>query len=137
MSDKGYLSNKIENALAKLMDDKIDFKEKHILFGLINLEKNDRKLFKTIISLIDDKVIGKNPNAEIKAEIDQIIVFIWDNDVQGFIDHVADLLTDSIKLNLGSYERQIYLGFLMLASGFIGNTFNEIKTFTDSANTES
>lgn len=134
MSDKGYLSNRIENAAAKLADDGIDFGEKRILFGLIKIEDKDRKAFKLAIEFLDDKVIGKNPNLEVKAEIDLIVSFIETKNVQGFIDHVADLLTGVIKLNLGSYERQIYLGFLMLISGFIGQTFEKTQKLIDEAN---
>lgn len=136
MSDKGYLSNRIENTLAKLADNAVDFDEKKKLFGLFKLEKNDFKLFKAAISFLDDKVIGKNPNTEIKSEIDLVLSFIESGNVQGFIDHVADLLTGAIKLNLGSYERQIYLGALMLASGFIGKTFEKAQKLIAEANAE-
>lgn len=136
MSDKGYLSNRIENTIAKLADDAIDFDEKKKLFGLFKLEKNDFKLFKAAISFLDDKVIGKNPNVEIKAEIDLVLSFVETKNVQGFMDHVADLLTGAIKLNLGSFERQIYLGFLMLANGFIGQTFEKVNKLIADANAE-
>lgn len=136
MSDKGYLSNRIENLLAKLADDAIDFDEKKKLFGIFKVEKNDFKWFKSAIAFLDDKVIGKNPNAEIKAEIDLVLSFVETKNVQGFIDHVADLLTGIVKLNLGSYERQIYLGLLMTASGFIGQTFEKAQKLIAEANTE-
>lgn len=143
MSDKGYLSNRLENAIAKLLDDKIDFDEifkGKKLLGVITigslLEKRDRKLFKSMISFIDDNCIGKNPNAEIKSEIDLIVGYIETSNVQAFSDHVADILEQKINLNLGSYERQIYLGFLMLFNGFIGKLFTKIETLIAEANAE-
>lgn len=136
MSDKGYLSNRIENALAKLADDGINFGEKRILFGLIKIEDKDRKAFKFAIEFLDDKVIGKNPNLEVKSEIDLVVSFIETKNVQGFIDHVADLLSGIIKLDLGSYERQIYLGLLMSISGFIGLSFEKAQKLIADANAE-
>lgn len=137
MSDKGYLTNKVENALAKLADDAIAFDESKKLFGLFSFEKNDRKAFKSIISFIDDKVLGKNPNAEIKAEIDLVVSFIETQNVQGFIDHTADLFESKINLNLGVFEKQIYLGFLQLAAGFIGKVFEKADNLINEANAES
>lgn len=135
MSDKGYLSNKIENAIAKFLDNKFDFSEKKKILGIISLEKNDRKIFKFAISFIDDVCIGKNPNNDIKNEIDLIVSLIENGDVQGFANHVADILERKIKINLGSYERQIYLGFLMLMNGVIGRTFEKINKLIADANT--
>lgn len=134
MSDKGYLSNKIENAIAKFLDDKFDFSEKKKLLGVFSLEKNDRKMFKFAISFIDDVCIGKNPNAQVKQEIDLVISFIEGGNVQGFANHIADILEKKITINMGSYERQIYLGFLMLLNGIIGKAFYKINKLIAEAN---
>lgn len=136
MSDKGYISDRIENAIAKLLDDKIDFSEKRKVLGLIDMEKKDRKIFKLAISFIDDKCIGKNPNIKVKAEIDLVLSFIEKGDVNGFDNHVADILERKINVNLGEYERQIYLGFLMLCNGFIGTLFNKVNKLIAEGNTE-
>ena len=81
MSNIGYLSEKREETITKILDALIDFdellKNQKKILGIFSLghfmEKNDRKIFKSMLTILDDKVIGKNPNQEIKDEIENTI----------------------------------------------------------------
>jgi len=104
MSNLGYLSEKREKQLAKFLDASIDFDklfgEKKVLFGLIRIgsviEKNDRKLFLTTISYLDDYFIGKNPNEVVVKEIEEIFVLLEEKNITGFIDKISILLANII-----------------------------------------
>ena len=84
MSDAGYLTSKREETIAKILDASVDFtdllkSQKRILgiFSLGNfMERNDRKIFKAMLSILDDKVIGKNPSDQVKIAVDSALSFL-------------------------------------------------------------
>jgi len=144
MSNLGYLSEKRERQLAKFLDASIDFDElfgeKKILFGLIRIgsiiEKNDRKLFLTAVSYLDDYFIGKNPNEVIVKEIEEIFNLLEEKNVIGFIDKVSELFACIVDIPIIESEKQIFAGLLSIMSGIIGNTIDKIKNITAKADAE-
>lgn len=144
MSDKGYLSAKREEMISKILDETIDFNElfegKKKLFGFISigsvLEKNDRKMFRMLISMIDDHCLGKNATEEQKQLIEKTFEFIENQDIQGFADHIANILAGKIDIPYTSYEKQIFLSSLMLFNGLIGKAIEKINKLIADADAE-
>lgn len=144
MSDAGYLTNKREETIAKILDAAVDFNEllknqKKVLgvFSIGNfMEKNDRKIFKAMLAILDDKVIGKNPNEEVKNEIDTALAFLESKDFIGFDNYVAGVLENRIVTPFASYERQIFTSVLMMFNGLIGKAVERIKTLIAEADAE-
>lgn len=144
MSDAGYLTSKREGVIAKILDSAIDFdellKNKKKLFGIFNLgnfmERNDRKIFKAMLSILDDKVIGANPNQEIKDEIDKALGFLENKDIDGFNLYVASVLENRINTPFGIMERQIFLSVLMMFKGLIGKAIEKVEILIAKADAE-
>jgi len=135
MSDKGYLKEKRENAIAKLLDATIDFnellKDQKKILGIFSfgnfLEKNDRKIFKFLLETLDDHVIGKEPKEEVVNEIETALNFLENEDVQGFSDYVAGVLSGLITTPFEAYEKQIFLSVLMMFNALIGKAVVKIN----------
>jgi len=135
MSDKGYLLEKRENQIAKLLDTAIDFddllKDKKKFLGIINignfLERNDRKIFKALIQLLDDHCLGKNPDQDKVDAIEKAFQYIENGDIQGFADHVAGVLSGEIDIPYVDYDKQVFLSVLMLFNGIIGKAISKIN----------
>lgn len=135
MSNAGYLTEKREETISKFLDASIDFgsllKDQKKILGIFNLgnflERNDRKIFKTMLAILDDKVIGKDPNQEIKDSIDKALSFLEDGDVVGFDNYVAGVLENVIETPFGVIERQIFLSVLMMFNGLIAKALVKIE----------
>lgn len=144
MSDKGYLKEKRENAIAKLLDAEIDFnellKDQKKIFGIFSfgnfLEKNDRKIFKFLLATLDDHVIGKEPKEEVVNEIEKMLTLLENEDIQGFSDYVAEVLTGVITTPFEAYEKQIFLSVLMMFNGLIGKAVDKIQAKIEEAEKE-
>lgn len=144
MSNAGYLTEKREETIAKFLDASIDFgsllKDQKKILGIFNLgnflERNDRKIFKTMLAILDDKVIGANPNQEIKDSIDKALSFLENGDVVGFDNYVAGVLENVIETPFGVIERQIFLSVLMMFNGLIAKALVKIEATIDKADLE-
>lgn len=135
MSDKGYLKEKRENAIARLLDAEIDFndllKDQKKILGIFSfgnfLEKNDRKIFKFLLATLDDHVIGKEPKEEVVNEIEIALTFLENEDIQGFSDYVAGVLSGLINTPFEAFEKQIFLSVIMMFNGLIGKAVEKIN----------
>jgi len=144
MSNAGYLTEKREETIAKFLDASIDFgsllKDQKKILGIFSLgnflERNDRKIFKMMLGILDDKVIGVNPNQEIKDAIDKALVFLENGDVVGFDNYVAGVLADVIETPFGIIEKQIFLSVLMMFNGLIAKAIKKAETLIAEADAE-
>jgi len=144
MSNAGYLTEKKEETIAKFLDVSIDFgdllKDQKKILGIFNLgnflERNDRKIFKMMLAILDDKVIGKNPNQEVKNSIDKALSFLENGDVVGFDNYVAGVLEEIIETPFGVIEKQIFLSVLMMFNGLIAKALVKIEATIDKADLE-
>lgn len=144
MSNAGYLTEKREETIAKFLDVSIDFgdllKDQKKILGIFNLgnflERNDRKIFKMMLAILDDKVIGKNPNQEIKDSIDRALLFLENGDVVGFDNYVAGVLEEIIETPFGVIEKQIFLSVLMMFNGLIAKALVKIEATINKADLE-
>jgi hypothetical protein len=144
MSDAGYLTSKREETIAKILDASVDFtdllkSQKRILgiFSLGNfMERNDRKIFKAMLSILDDKVIGKNPSEEVKIAVDTALSFLENNDILGFDNYVAGVLELTIETPFAAFERQIFLSVLTMFNGLIGKAIQKAEVLIAKADAE-
>jgi len=144
MSNVGYLTEKREETIAKFLDASIDFGsllkgQKKILgiFSLGNfLERNDRRIFKMMLGILDDKVIGANPNQDVKDTIDKALAFLENGDVVGFDNYIAGVLADVIETPFGVIEKQIFLSVLMMFNGLIAKALVKIESKINEADSE-
>lgn len=144
MSDAGYLTSKREETIAKILDASVDFtdllkSQKRILviFSLGNfMERNDRKIFKAMLSILDDKVIGKNPSEEVKIAVDTALSFLENNDILGFDNYVAGVLERTIETPFAPFERQIFLSVLTMFNGLIGKAIQKAEVLIAKADAE-
>lgn len=144
MSNAGYLSEKREETIAKILDASIDFNEllknqKKIL-GIFSLghfmEKNDRKIFKSMLTILDDKVVGKNPNQEIKDEIEKALSFLELKDFIGFDNYVAGVLENTINTPFPLIERQLFISVITMFNGLIGKAVEKVEVLIAKADAE-
>lgn len=143
MSNKGYLSERREKQLAKILDAAVDFDEilktKKIL-GVIKignvLERHDRQLFQFLIATVDDSLIGKDADSTKVEMFEKAISFLENEDYQGFADHVAGILEGTIDIPYIDYDRQIYLAVLMLFNGIMGKCIDKIEKLIAKAEAE-
>lgn len=133
MSDKGYLSTKREQRLARILDGLFDFKrlkDKKILWGLINLgnalEKNDYKMFLFAIRILDDGILAKGMNIQAAAILDKALTHLENKDIEGFNNYVADLLAGVVDIPLITAEREIFLSVLNLFKNLLGVALTKI-----------
>ena len=144
MSDAGYLTSKREETIAKILDASVDFtdllkSQKRILgiFSLGNfMERNDRKIFKAMLSILDDKVIGKNPSDQVKIAVDSALSFLENNDILGFDNYVAGVLERTIETPFAPFERQIFLSVLTMFNGLIGKAIQKAEVLIAKADAE-
>ena len=144
MSDKGYLSEKREAQLSKILDAAVDFDKlfegKKKFLGVINLgnamERNDRKLFKLLISYVDDNVIGVNADPAKVAAFETALQFLEQENIQGFADHVAGILAGEIDIPYVEFDKQIYLSVLMMFNAIIGKAIKKIEELIAKAEAE-
>jgi len=144
MSNSGYLSEKREAQLAKIIDASVNFdellKNKKKFLGVINigsvLERNDRKIFKLLIAYLDDNVIGVEAKPEKVAALEIAIEFLEKGDVQGFANHVAGILSGKINIPYVDFDKQIYLSVLMMFNGIIGKAVLKIEKLIADADAE-
>lgn len=144
MSNIGYLSEKREETIAKILDASIDFNEllknqKKIL-GIFSLghfmEKNDRKIFKSMLTILDDKVIGKNPNQDVKDFIDKSLSFLENKDIVGFDNYVSGILEGVIETPFPISEKQIFISVLTMFNGLIGKAIEKVEVLIAKADAE-
>ena len=144
MSDAGYLTSKREETIAKILDASVDFtdllKSQKRLLGIFSLgkfmERNDRKIFKAMLSILDDKVIGKNPSEEVKVAVDTALLFLENNDIIGFDNYVAGVLERTIETPFAPFERQIFLSVLTMFNGLIGKAIQKAEVLIAKADAE-
>ena len=144
MSDAGYLTSKREETISKILDASVDFtdllkSQKRILgiFSLGNfMERNDRKIFKAMLSILDDKVIGKNPSDQVKIAVDSALSFLENNDILGFDNYVAGVLERTIETPFAPFERQIFLSVLTMFNGLIGKAIQKAEVLIAKADAE-
>ena len=144
MSDAGYLSEKREETIAKILDASIDFDEllnnQKKIFGIFSLghfmEKNDRKIFKSMLTILDDKVIGNNPNQEIKDEIEKALSFLELKDFIGFDNYVSGVLENTINTPFPLIERQLFISVLTMFNGLIGKAIEKVEVLIAKADAE-
>ena len=144
MSNIGYLSEKREETIAKILDASIDFNEllknqKKILriFSLGHfMEKNDRKIFKSMLTILDDKVIGKNPNQDVKDFIDKSLSFLENKDIVGFDNYVSGILEGVIETPFPISEKQIFISVLTMFNGLIGKAIEKVEVLIAKADAE-
>jgi len=145
MSDRGYLSNKRERQLAKILDGLFDFnsklKDKKIFWGLINigsvLENNDYKLFLFAIRILDDGILAKGMNLQAAAILDKALSFLEAKDIEGFNNYVADLLSGVVDIPLVTFEKEIFLSVLNLFKNLLGVALSKIDEALAKAEAES
>lgn len=144
MSDAGYLTNRREETIAKILDASIDFdellKNQKKILGIFSLghfmEKNDRKIFKSMLAILDDKVIGKNPNQEIKDEIEKALTYLELKDFIGFDNYVAGILENRITTPFALIERQLFISVLTMFNGLIGKAIQKVEVLIAKADAE-
>jgi len=144
MSNLGYLSEKREAQLAKILDASVNFdellKNKKKFLGVINigsvLERNDRKIFKLLIVYLDDSVIGVKVNSEKSVALEVAIEFLEKGDIQGFANHVAGILSGEIDIPYIDFDKQIYLSVLMLFNGIIWKAIIKVEKLIAEADAE-
>jgi len=144
MADKGYLKERRENAIARLLDASIDFdvlfKDKKKILGVFSignfLERNDRKIFKFLLATLDDHVVGKSPNQKVVDEIERLLSLLEANDISGFVDYIAGIVADEIKTPFEGFEKQIYIGVLSTFNGLIGKAIEKAIVLNEKADTE-
>ena len=144
MSDAGYLTSKREETIAKILDASVDFtdllKSQKRLLGIFSLgnfmERNDRKIFKAMLSILDDKVIGKNPSEEVKVAVDSALSFLENNDILGFDNYVAGVLERTIETPFAPFERQIFVSVLTMFNGLIGKAIQKAEVLIAKADAE-
>ena len=144
MSDAGYLSIKRDETISKILDASVDFtdllkSQKRILgiFSLGNfMERNDRKIFKAMLSILDDKVIGKNPNQDVKDFIDKSLSFLENKDIVGFDNYVSGILEGVIETPFPILEKQIFISVLTMFNGLIGKAIEKVEVLIAKADAE-
>lgn len=144
MSNTGYLTEKREETLAKILDASIDFdallKNQKKILGIFSLghfmEKNDRKIFKSMLVILDDKVIGNNPNQEIKDEIEMALSYLEKKDFVGFDNYVAGVLENRITTPFAIIERQLFISVLTMFNGLIGKAIEKVEVLIAKADAE-
>ena len=144
MSDAGYLTSKREETIAKILDASVDFtdllKSQKRLLGILSLgkfmERNDRKIFKAMLSILDDKVIGKNPSDQVKIAVDSALSFLENNDILGFDNYVAGVLERTIETPFAPFERQIFVSVLTMFNGLIGKAIQKAEVLIAKADAE-
>lgn len=144
MSDTGYLTERREDLIAKILDSAIDFndilKSQKKVFGIFSLgkfmERNDRKIFKSMLAILDDKVIGKNPNQEVKDIIDKTLSFLENKDFIGFDNHVAGVLEGVIETPFPLIEKQLFISVITMFNGLINKAIVKIEKLITEAEAE-
>lgn len=144
MSAQGYLSDKREAQIAKILDASIDFndllKNKKKVLGVFSLgnfmERNDRKVFKALITILDDKLIGTNPQPEIVAAIEGALALLESKNFGGFSTYMADVLSEEIDTPFEGFEKQIFTSVLLMFNGLIGKAVEKIEEKIEQAELE-
>jgi len=144
MSDTGYLTERREDLIAKILDSAIDFndllKSQKKVFGIFSLgkfmERNDRKIFKSMLTILDDKVIGKNPNQEVKNIIDKTLSFLENKDFIGFDNYVAGVLEGVIETPFPLIEKQLFISVITMFNGLISKAIVKIEELITKAEAE-
>lgn len=144
MSNAGYLTEKREETIAKILDASIDFndllKNQKKILGIFSLghfmEKNDRKIFKLMLTILDDKVVGKNPDQKIKDEIEKALSFLESKDFIAFDNYVACVLENRIETPFPLIERQLFISVLTMFNGLIGKAIKKVEILIAKAEAE-
>lgn len=141
---QGYLSEKREQQLAAILDASIDFnvvlgKQKKVLgiFSLGNfMERNDRKVFKYMIEILDNKVLGKDPKPEVVDLIEKTLDLLASKNFKGFSEFVAEVMSNKIETPFEAFEKQIFTSVLLMFNGLIGQAVQKIEEKLKEAETE-
>lgn len=140
---EGYLSKKREAQLAKMLDGAIDFNKlfpNRKFLGIVSvgnfLERKDRKLFEMLISVLDDKVIGKTPNPETVDLIEKAISLLETQNFPDFSVFAAELLSDKINTPFEAYEKQLFTSVIMMFNALLMKVVERAYQMTEKADDE-
>jgi hypothetical protein len=143
MSEQGYLSKKRTAQLAKLMDGAIDFNKlfpNRKILGVFSvghfLERKDRKLFETLIDVLDNKLIGKNPNAEVVEIIEKVLTLLENKDFGELSVFTSGLLSERIQTPFEAFEKQIFTSVILMFNGMLGKVVDKAYELTEKADNE-
>ena len=142
MSD--YTTKDLINDAAKILDAAIDFDkifpEKKILFGLIKvgslMERKDRALFKLGVTCLVESAQRQGNSKVYLDEITKAFSFLRNQDIQGFTDYVAGVLSGEIDIPYTDSDKQIFLGILMLFNGLLFKVVKKIEQLIAEAEAE-
>lgn len=141
MGDNGFLTKEMEKEISKFLDGLVDFdaifKSKRKLFGLISigslLERKDRMLFELMIAYLDDEVVGKTANTELKIKINEFYSLLKNRDINGFIEYCSKQLATVVDIPFIDYEEQVFKSVLMFTSGIINKSLEKVKEISEKA----
>ena len=146
MSDKGYLSSRTEKRWAKALDGFFDFstinKEIKILWGVVNIkvgntiERNDYRAFLWLIALIDDAIVGKNPNPEIKKVLDDVLGFLEAKDIAGFNEYLGGILAGKINIPLVENDKAFFIQTLSMFNALLNFALTKVDEAIQKAEEE-
>ena len=146
MSDRGYLSTKTEKRWARALDGFFDFstikKEIKILWGIVNIkvgntiERNDYKAFLWLISLIDDAIIGKNVNPDIKKILDNVLSFLEAKDLDGFNNYIAEIIAGKVDIPLVENDKAFFVQTLSMFNALLNFALSKVDEAIQKAEEE-
>lgn len=139
MSELGYLSKAREKQIAKFLDGLIDFdellKSKKKFLGLINvgslIERKDRVLFEFMIAYLDDNILAKSMNEDLKVKIDKFYTLLENHDITGFIEYSSSILATVVDIPVISYEEEFFKSILMFTSGIINKSLEKVREISN------
>lgn len=139
MSELGYLSKTREKQIAKFLDGLIDFdkllKSKKKFLGLINvgslIERKDRVLFEFMIAYLDDNILAKSMNEDLKVKIDKFYTLLENHDITGFIEYSSSILATVVDIPVISYEEEFFKSILMFTSGIINKSLEKVREISN------
>ena len=139
MSEFGYLSKAREKQIARFLDGLIDFdellKSKKKFLGLINvgslIERKDRVLFEFMIAYLDDNILAKSMNEDLKVKIDKFYTLLENRDITGFIEYSSSILATVIDIPVISYEEEFFKSILMFTSGIINKSLEKVREISN------
>ena len=141
MGDNGFLTNAMEKDIAKFLDGLVDFdkllKSKKIIFGLISigslLERKDRALFEFMVAYLDDEIVCKTANTELKIKVNEFYILLKNRDVNGIIEYSSKQLATVVDIPFIDYEEQVFKSVLMFTSGIINKSLDKLKEISEKA----
>ena len=89
-----------------------------------------------MLTILDDKVIGKNPNQDVKDFIDKSLSFLENKDIVGFDNYVSGILEGVIETPFPILEKQIFISVLTMFNGLIGKAIEKVEVLIAKADAE-